>query len=69
MEVAAVADVATPGAVQGVLPRTVRGSAAMRDVLADSAPEGPYRRAPAEHPHAEADAVFLARASPAADRA
>ncbi|MEU5837752.1 hypothetical protein ABZ820_29330 [Streptomyces diacarni] len=52
-----------------MLPRTVRGSAAMRDVLADSAPEGPYRRAPAEHPHAEADAVFLARASLAADRA
>jgi Asp-tRNA(Asn)/Glu-tRNA(Gln) amidotransferase A subunit family amidase len=41
-------------AVQGVLSRTVRDSAAMLDVLAGSAPEGPYRAAPAERPYAEA---------------
>ncbi|BBG04759.1 MULTISPECIES: amidase [Pseudonocardia] len=41
-------------AVQGVVSRTVRDSAAMLDVLAGPAPEGPYRVQPPERPYAEA---------------
>lgn len=44
-------------AVQGVLSRTVRDSAAMLDVLAGSAPEDPYRVALPVRPYAEAVVV------------
>ncbi|GAA1399384.1 amidase [Pseudonocardia kongjuensis] len=41
-------------AVQGVVSRTVRDSAAMLDVLAGPAPDGPYRVQPPERPYADA---------------
>ncbi|MBP2365717.1 amidase [Pseudonocardia parietis] len=41
-------------AVQGVVSRTVRDSAALLDVMAGPAPEGPYTVRPSERPYADA---------------